>query len=47
VYGIADRADGELAMMLAGLAEERRAAGRDMPADATVLLDRFHARQEA
>jgi hypothetical protein len=47
VYGLAGRADGELAAMIAGLAEERRAAGRDMPADATGLLDRFHARQEA
>jgi hypothetical protein len=41
VDGLADRADGELARMLAGLAEERRAAGRTMPADATTLLDRL------
>jgi hypothetical protein len=47
VYGLADRADGELAAMIAGLAEERRAAGRDMPADATELQERFHNRQEA
>ncbi|GIJ78410.1 hypothetical protein SAMN05443287_109137 [Micromonospora phaseoli] len=37
------RADGELAAMLAALADERRAAGRDMPADATELLDRLTA----
>ena len=36
------RADGELAAMLAGLAEERGAAGRDFPADAQALLDRLH-----
>jgi hypothetical protein len=47
VYGLVDRADGELAAMIAGLAEERRAAGRDMPADATELQERFHNRQEA
>jgi hypothetical protein len=41
VDGLAERADGELARMLAGLAEERRAAGRTMPADATTLLDRL------
>ncbi|MFC0002799.1 EboA domain-containing protein [Micromonospora siamensis] len=35
------RADGELAVMLAGLAAERAAAGRPMPADATALLDRL------
>jgi hypothetical protein len=38
VHGLADRADGELGRMLAGLAEERHAAGRTMPADATALL---------
>ncbi|MFI5687617.1 EboA domain-containing protein [Streptomyces sp. NPDC051636] len=32
------RADGELARMLADLDDERRAAGRTMPADATALL---------
>ncbi|MFC0504033.1 EboA domain-containing protein [Micromonospora costi] len=37
------RADGELAVMLAGLAAERHAAGRAMPADATDLLDRLTA----
>lgn len=41
VHRLDERADGELAIMLAGLAEERRAAGRDMPADATALLDRL------
>ncbi|WP_238017876.1 EboA domain-containing protein [Dactylosporangium sp. AC04546] len=42
--GVADldeRADGELATMLAGLAEERHAAGRTMPGDATELLHRL------
>ncbi|MER7445129.1 EboA domain-containing protein [Micromonospora avicenniae] len=37
------RADGELAVMLAGLADERHAAGRSMPADATDLLGRLTA----
>ncbi|MFJ2082004.1 EboA domain-containing protein [Micromonospora chokoriensis] len=37
------RADGELAAMLAALAAERHAAGRDLPADATDLLDRLTA----
>ncbi|MET8351867.1 MULTISPECIES: EboA domain-containing protein [unclassified Micromonospora] len=37
------RADGELAAMLAALAAERHAAGREMPADATDLLDRLTA----
>jgi hypothetical protein len=32
------RADGELGRMLGDLAEERRAAGRTMPADADILL---------
>jgi hypothetical protein len=41
------RADGELAAMLAGLAAERHAAGRDMPADATALLDRLTAGRAA
>src|SRR6266536_5200212 len=41
VDGLAQRADGELGVMLAGLAEERRAAGRAMPADATALLSRL------
>ncbi|MGI5214465.1 EboA domain-containing protein [Plantactinospora sp. CA-290183] len=45
VYRLDARADGELAIMLAGLAQERRAAGRDMPADATALLDRLSTRE--
>lgn len=46
VDGLDERADGELAAMLAGLADERRAAGRTMPADATALLDRLTLRRE-
>ncbi|WP_410811315.1 EboA domain-containing protein [Micromonospora sp. 067-2] len=38
------RADTELAAMLAALAAERHAAGRELPADATDLLDRLTAR---
>jgi len=38
VAGLTERADGELGRMLAALAEERRAAGRTMPPDATALL---------
>ena len=38
VAGLRARADGELARMLAALADERQAAGRTIPADATVLL---------
>ncbi|MEV6926832.1 EboA domain-containing protein [Dactylosporangium sp. NPDC051485] len=38
------RADAELAVMLAGLAEERRAAGRAMAEDATALLHRLQER---
>ncbi|GAB3069090.1 EboA domain-containing protein [Micromonospora schwarzwaldensis] len=41
VDGLTDRADGELAQMLAAFAAERHAAGRTMPADATDLLDRL------
>ena len=41
VTGLADRADSVLARMLAGLADERHAAGRTMPADATALLARL------
>ncbi|GAA3744918.1 EboA domain-containing protein [Plantactinospora mayteni] len=41
VHRLHDRADAELATMLAGFADERRAAGRDMPADATALLARL------
>ncbi|MFK3983909.1 EboA domain-containing protein [Micromonospora sp. NPDC050397] len=36
-----ERADGELEIMLAGLDEERRAAGRTIPADASALLARL------
>jgi hypothetical protein len=36
-----DRADQELAAMLAALATERAAAGRRMPADALALLNRL------
>jgi hypothetical protein len=36
-----ERADGDLAAMLAGLAEEREAAGRQLSADAAALLDRL------
>jgi hypothetical protein len=36
-----ERADAELVAMLTGLAEERGAAGRDMPADAVALLHRL------
>lgn len=43
VDDLAGRADGELAAMLAGLAAERHAAGRSMPADAAGLLDRLGA----
>ncbi|HTT51572.1 MAG TPA: EboA domain-containing protein [Streptosporangiaceae bacterium] len=41
VSGLAQRADGELARMLAALADERRAAGRAMPGDASALLARL------
>ncbi|MGC4851181.1 EboA domain-containing protein [Micromonospora sp. DT15] len=44
--GVADldsRADSELTAMLAALAAERHAAGRDLPADATDLLARLTA----
>jgi hypothetical protein len=34
-----ERADAELAAMLTGYAQERRAAGREVPADALALLD--------
>jgi hypothetical protein len=45
--GVADlheRADAELATMLAGLAEERRAAGRPMAPDAMALLHHIEER---
>jgi hypothetical protein len=38
VAGLAARADRELGRMLAGLNDERRAAGRSIPADASALL---------
>jgi len=41
VDGLDDRADAELATMLAGLVAERTAAGRDMAPDALALLDRL------
>lgn len=41
VDGLDARADADLAAMLAGLAEEREAAGRAVPADATALLRRM------
>ncbi|MFF5171711.1 EboA domain-containing protein [Micromonospora sp. NPDC000089] len=39
------RADAELAAMLGALAAERHAAGRELPADATDLLDRLTVRE--
>jgi hypothetical protein len=47
VTGLNGRADGELARMLAALADERRAAGRTIPADATALLTRLASRPRA
>jgi hypothetical protein len=41
VHGLHDRADGELGRMLAAFATERRAAGREVPADALALLSRL------
>ncbi|BCB84256.1 EboA domain-containing protein [Phytohabitans suffuscus] len=41
VDSLDERADAELATMLNGLVEERRAAGRDMAPDALALLDRL------
>jgi hypothetical protein len=46
VYDLDGRADGDLAAMLAALAEERIAAGRTMPADAVALLDRLSLGRE-
>jgi hypothetical protein len=43
VDGLDHRADRELAAMLAGVADERQAAGRDLPADAVALLERLTA----
>jgi hypothetical protein len=44
VADLYERADAELATMLAGLAEERRAAGRPMAADALDLLHHIEER---
>jgi hypothetical protein len=44
VDGLAERTDDDLLAMLAGLAEERAAAGRPMPADAAALLTRREPR---
>jgi hypothetical protein len=41
VAGLHQRADGRLAEMVAAFAYERVAAGRDVPADAWLVLDRF------
>jgi hypothetical protein len=41
VDGLDERADPELAAMLAAFADERAAAGRPMPPDAAALLDRL------
>ena len=41
VHGLAERADAELGAMLAALAEERHAAGRELPVDAVALLKRL------
>jgi hypothetical protein len=38
VHGLNERADDELASMLAAFAQERTAAGREVPADALALL---------
>jgi hypothetical protein len=46
VHDLTDRADATLAGMLADLAAERRAAGRDLPADAVALLHRLTDLQE-
>ncbi len=47
VAGLTGRADRELGRMLAGLADERRAAGRAMPSDAAALLAELTNRQHA
>jgi hypothetical protein len=41
VHRLHERADSGLGAMLRAFAHERQAAGRDMPADATALLDRL------
>ncbi len=45
VAGIAERGDAELARMVEGFAAERRAAGRDVPADATWLLNQLTSKR--
>ncbi|MPY96882.1 MAG: hypothetical protein GEU97_02600 [Actinophytocola sp.] len=45
VSGIAERGDAELARMVEGFADERRAAGRDVPADATWLLNQLTSKR--
>ncbi|MFJ6199352.1 EboA domain-containing protein [Micromonospora sp. NPDC092111] len=45
VVDLDTRADPELTAMLAALAAERHAAGRQLPADATALLDRLTIRE--
>jgi hypothetical protein len=44
---LAERADATLAAMLAALAAERHAAGRQIPADAAALLDRLTTTRES
>ncbi|WP_433217773.1 EboA domain-containing protein [Dactylosporangium sp. CS-047395] len=44
IAGLDERADAELGVMLRGLADERRAAGRTVAADATALLHRIEQR---
>jgi hypothetical protein len=46
VADLDERADGELATMLGGLAQERTAAGRTIPEDARALLHRLTAGEE-
>jgi len=41
VHRLTERADHELAAMLAAFAHERHAAGRDLPPDAVALLDQL------
>lgn len=41
IDGLEERADAELARMLADFATERLAAGRDVPGDVRLVLDRF------
>jgi hypothetical protein len=47
VAGLDDRADAELARMLADYAHERVAAGRDVPTDVWPVIDRFEGALEA